>query len=129
MQRSRRPREKARVTIKDVAQKAGVSAMTVSNVFNGTGKFSRETRDRVMAAIAALGYVPSSAARRLVGQHLQAEGDVIDAHVAERLRLFLHAAVLVAEHVGAGAAECDFANGQFSSPFSFKIFSITKREC
>lgn len=67
MQRSRRPREKARVTIKDVAQKAGVSAMTVSNVFNGTGKFSHETRDRVMAAIAALGYVPSSAARRLVG--------------------------------------------------------------
>lgn len=67
MQRSRRPRERARVTIKDVAQKAGVSAMTVSNVFNGTGKFSAETRDRVMAAIAALGYVPNSAARRLVG--------------------------------------------------------------
>lgn len=67
MQRARRPRERARVTIRDVAERAGVSAMTVSNVFNGTGKFSTETRDRVMAAIAALGYVPSSAARRLVG--------------------------------------------------------------
>lgn len=67
MQRSRRPRDGGKVTIKAVAARAGVSAMTVSNVFNGTGKFSRETRDRVMAAIEALGYVPNSAARRLVG--------------------------------------------------------------
>lgn len=67
MQRSRRPRDAARVTIKAVAAEAGVSAMTVSNVFNNTGKFSRETRERVLAAISALGYVPNSAARRLVG--------------------------------------------------------------
>jgi LacI family transcriptional regulator len=67
MQRSRRSRETARVTIKAVAAQAGVSAMTVSNVFNNTGKFSRETRERVLAAIASLGYVPNSAARRLVG--------------------------------------------------------------
>ena len=67
MQRSRRPRDHARVTIKAVAARAGVSAMTVSNVFNGTGKFSRDTRERVLAAIEALGYVPNSAARRLVG--------------------------------------------------------------
>ncbi len=56
-----------RVTIKAVAARAGVSAMTVSNVFNNTGKFSRDTRERVLAAIDALGYVPNSAARRLVG--------------------------------------------------------------
>ncbi|PXA91409.1 LacI family transcriptional regulator [Caulobacter sp. D5] len=63
----RRPREGGKVTIKEVAAHAGVSAMTVSNVFNDTGKFSRETRERVLAAINALGYVPNSAARRLVG--------------------------------------------------------------
>jgi LacI family transcriptional regulator len=71
MQRSRRPRDGGpnggRVTIKAVAAHAGVSAMTVSNVFNSTGKFSRETRERVLASIATLGYVPNSAARRLVG--------------------------------------------------------------
>ncbi len=67
MQRSGRSRDAARVTIKAVAARAGVSAMTVSNVFNSTGKFSRDTRDRVLAAIAELGYVPNSAARRLVG--------------------------------------------------------------
>ena len=66
MQRSRRAHG-ARVTIKAVAAQAGVSAMTVSNVFNNTGKFSRDTRERVLAAIDALGYVPNSAARRLVG--------------------------------------------------------------
>jgi LacI family transcriptional regulator len=66
MQRSRHPRG-GKVTIKAVAAQAGVSAMTVSNVFNNTGKFGRDTRDRVMAAIEALGYVPNSAARRLVG--------------------------------------------------------------
>ena len=67
MQRPRRTRADAKVTIKAVAARAGVSAMTVSNVFNNTGKFSRDTRDRVLAAIEALGYVPNSAARRLVG--------------------------------------------------------------
>lgn len=66
MRRARRARD-GRVTIKAVAAHAGVSAMTVSNVFNNTGKFSRETRERVLAAIAALGYVPNSAARRLAG--------------------------------------------------------------
>jgi LacI family transcriptional regulator len=63
----RRPRGGGKVTIKAVAARAGVSAMTVSNVFNDTGKFSRDTRDRVLAAIEELGYVPNSAARRLVG--------------------------------------------------------------
>jgi LacI family transcriptional regulator len=66
MSRVRRTGQAGRVTIKAVAAHAGVSAMTVSNVFNDTGKFGRETRERVMAAIAELGYVPNSAARRLV---------------------------------------------------------------
>jgi LacI family transcriptional regulator len=67
MHRSERPRAAARVTIKAVAAHAGVSVMTVSNVFNGTGKFGRDTRERVLAAIAELGYVPNASARRLVG--------------------------------------------------------------
>ncbi|WP_103063150.1 LacI family DNA-binding transcriptional regulator [Actinomyces qiguomingii] len=55
-------------TLKDVAARAGVSAMTVSNVINGrTGKVSEPTVARVQEAIAALGYVPSAAARSLAG--------------------------------------------------------------
>ena len=53
------------VTIRAVAQQAGVSAMTVSNVINGAGRASAATVATVRAAIADLGYVPNLAARRL----------------------------------------------------------------
>mgnify|MGYP000164651422 CR=1 FL=1 len=52
-------------TISDVAQRAGVSTMTVSRVINNTGYSSVETRTRVEAAIAELGYVPNALARQL----------------------------------------------------------------
>jgi LacI family transcriptional regulator len=52
-------------TISDVAERAGVSAMTVSRVVNNTGYSSQVTRTRVEAAIAELGYVPNALARQL----------------------------------------------------------------
>lgn len=52
-------------TIRTVAAHAGVSAMTVSNVINVRGKVGEETRRRVQAAIAELGYLPNMAARGL----------------------------------------------------------------
>lgn len=53
-------------TIKDVAAKAGVSAMTVSRVINNRSGVRPETREAVEAAIAELAYVPNPAARKLV---------------------------------------------------------------
>ncbi len=53
------------ITIRAVAERAGVSAMTVSNVINGAGRASPATAANVRAAIAELGYVPNLAARRL----------------------------------------------------------------
>lgn len=44
------------VTIKDVAALAGVSTSTVSRVCNGNTATTRETRERVLKAIAELGY-------------------------------------------------------------------------
>lgn len=55
------------VTLRSVAERAGVSAMTVSNVINGKGRVGRDTIDRVKAVIGELGYVPNIAARQLVG--------------------------------------------------------------
>jgi DNA-binding LacI/PurR family transcriptional regulator len=52
-------------TMKDVAERAGVSAQTVSAVINGDGRISAETSERVRAAIKALGYRPYSVARSL----------------------------------------------------------------
>ncbi|HLH84467.1 MAG TPA: LacI family DNA-binding transcriptional regulator [Trebonia sp.] len=53
------------VGIKDVAQHAGVSVGTVSNVINRPDLVAPETRVRVQAAIDLLGYVRSEAARSL----------------------------------------------------------------
>lgn len=55
----------SRITLHDVAAAAGVSAKTVSNVVNGTGRVGEETRARVQQAIAQLGYRPNLAARGL----------------------------------------------------------------
>lgn len=53
------------IGIKDVAQLAGVSVGTVSNVLNRPDSVSRAKRDLVQQAIAQLGYVPNNAARQL----------------------------------------------------------------
>ena len=47
-----------RVTIHDVAEDAGVSAMTVSRVINESPRVSAETRRRVQASVAKLGLRP-----------------------------------------------------------------------
>ena len=52
-------------TIRDVAERAGVSTMTVSRVLNNSGYASQETRSRVEAAIAEIGYIPNTLARSL----------------------------------------------------------------
>lgn len=56
------------VTLKDVAQHAGVSTKTVSRVVNNQGEISQVTRQRVQTAIHDLGYRPNILARSLVNQ-------------------------------------------------------------
>jgi LacI family transcriptional regulator len=58
--------KKKSVTIKEVAQAAGVSAQTVSRVLNARPDVSMETRQRIQAIIADLGYSPNSVARSLI---------------------------------------------------------------
>ncbi|MTE24311.1 LacI family DNA-binding transcriptional regulator [Microbacterium sp. ZXX196] len=53
------------VSIRDVANQAGVSVGTVSNVLNRPESVAAHTVDRVRAAIDALGYVRNDAARQL----------------------------------------------------------------
>ena len=56
---------KKRVTIKDVAARAGVSYQTVSRVINNRPDVTDETRTRVQQAIVEMAYRPSLAARAL----------------------------------------------------------------
>jgi len=53
------------VSMGDVAQHAGVSQRTVSNVVNGYVHVAPATRARVEASLVALGYRPNAAARQL----------------------------------------------------------------
>ena len=54
---------KNRVTIRDVAAAANVSVATVSYVLNGKKKVSEETRQKILAVIDELGFVPDLNAR------------------------------------------------------------------
>jgi DNA-binding LacI/PurR family transcriptional regulator len=53
------------VGLREVAELAGVSMRTVSNVVRGTGRASASTRARVLQAVDELGYRPNPAARGL----------------------------------------------------------------
>lgn len=62
------------VKIKDVADEAGVSTMTVSRVMNKPDVVAEETRIRVQEAIQRLGFYPNAIARSLKSQRAFALG-------------------------------------------------------
>ena len=60
-------RRRNSVTIREVAEDAGVSLQTVSRVINREPNVRQQMRDRVQSSIDRLGYVPSLAAQRMSG--------------------------------------------------------------
>ncbi|HEX6773084.1 MAG TPA: LacI family DNA-binding transcriptional regulator [Acidobacteriaceae bacterium] len=64
--RSKTSKPRARMDIRDVAQRAGVSISTVSRVTNRKGSVNREMTDRVWRAVRELNYQPDPQARALV---------------------------------------------------------------
>ncbi len=90
------------VTRDDVARKAGVSPSTVSYVINGGPRpVSEATREKVLRAIAELGYRPNAVARSLRRQRTSILGliipDIINPYFAQ-----------VAQGIEAAAFERDF---------------------
>lgn len=65
------------VTIRDVAKLAGVSVATVSRVLNNPAIASKEARDLVLHAVAALGYRPNANAQALATQSSDTIGVVV----------------------------------------------------
>jgi DNA-binding LacI/PurR family transcriptional regulator len=88
--------EAVAVGLREVAAFSGVSIKTVSNVVNCHVHVAPATRARVQAAIAALGYVPNSAARQLRGGRsgviALAVPDLRSPYVAELAGLIVRAA-------------------------------------
>lgn len=66
------------VTIKDVAQRAGVSPKTVSRVINGESHVRAEVRDTVRRVVAELDYRPNAFARSLSSSRSYLLGLLID---------------------------------------------------
>src|ERR1039457_6464540 len=64
-------------TIYDVARAAEVSIASVSRVLNGSRNPRQETKDRVLQAVAELGFVPDGAARALSARLKEVVGVVI----------------------------------------------------
>lgn len=85
-----------RATVRDVANLAGVSPKTVSNVINGVIPVRPETRARVEAALVELDYVPNMSARGLrngrSGNIAIALPDLSTAYSAELARWFVELA-------------------------------------
>jgi Transcriptional regulators len=68
-----------KVTIKEVAQAAGVSIGTVSRVLNGKDRVSQATRAKVQAAVESLDFKPDLTARAMIHKQTQSIGLVVPA--------------------------------------------------
>jgi len=66
-----------RVTLKDVAKKAGVSAITVSRVVNNYAGVREQVRKKVAAAISDIGYIPNRSASALASSRSKLIGVLI----------------------------------------------------
>lgn len=87
-----------RVTLRDVAERAGVSPMTVSNVINGNrARVSPETIERVRRIAAELGYVPSASARSLSARSSRLIGLLVPTADEDSLMLSPHNVAMVGQ--------------------------------
>ena len=65
------------ISIREVAQLAGVSASTVSRVMNGTAKVDPEKKERVLRVIEETGFVPNEVARTLFRKSAKTIGVIV----------------------------------------------------
>lgn len=65
MSRKPRPRAGSGVTLQQIGEAVGVSAITVSRALRNPEQVSEELRDKILAAVDRLGYVPNRQARSL----------------------------------------------------------------
>ena len=123
----------AAATLKDVAERAGVSIKTVSNVVRGAPRVSDSTRSRVLRAVDELGYRPNPSARRLrtgrsglialVVPELATPYFAELAHHVRREATLLGLTVLTEESLGDTAEELRPANGVGASLLDGVILS------
>lgn len=102
-------------TIIDVARKAGVSPSTVTHTLNGKRPVSKEKKDRILAVIDELGYVPSWHASRLK----QENSGIIGCYVTDITETFVNQIVKGIEKglVGSGLSLLFVTGVEFNNDF------------
>lgn len=93
----------SRVTLRDVAERAGVSTAATSQALNGRGSLRAETRERIKAIAAELGYSPNKSATALRSGRTMSIGFVVAASSLQDGRRALQRARQLDALVGAGA--------------------------
>lgn len=66
------------VTLKEIAERSGVSIATVSNILNGKSNFSEETKEKILQVIKETGYKPNYMARTLRARKTNTIGLIVD---------------------------------------------------
>ncbi|MBR9728987.1 LacI family DNA-binding transcriptional regulator [Shewanella intestini] len=103
-----------RARLKDVAQRAGVSMMTVSRVLNQDDKVSAKTREKVLSIANSMGYRPNVSARRLASNKSFFIGLLYDnpsqAYISQFLLSALHSCRSKGYHLIVEKADDDIEN-------------------
>lgn len=95
-----------RVTIKEVAKRAGVSIATVSRVLNGLGGYGEDTCRLIERTVQELGYQPNTAARTLKTNQSNLLGFVLPVAQTTSLECILYGFEREAEKAGYQVIVC-----------------------
>ena len=110
------PEKSKQSTMRDVAEMAGVSLMTVSRVLSNEGKVSDNTRERVMQAVDSLNYKLNISARSLSSSKSFVLGFFYDLSVGGFIREYLIATMLRCNELGYHLIlePCDFSESDIN---------------
>jgi len=104
-------------TMREVAERAGVSAKTVSRVINHKRYISADVRSRVEAAVAELAYVPNSLARTFRSGRDAAVGIAVPDVADPFFAVVIHAIERIARERGAAVFVTSLGDdGQYEQP-------------
>jgi LacI family transcriptional regulator len=98
---------KMKVSLRDVARRAGVSPMTVSRVINNAPSVRPRTRERVEEVIALMGYIPNRLAQGLISQRTGTIGLILPDVANPFFALVLRAAEITARREGYRVLVCN----------------------
>ena len=110
-----------KLTIKDVAKKAGVSCATVSKALSGSPEISEATRERVIRLSAEMGYTPNALARSMIIKRTNTIGLVVPSLQNPYMSEFTSHAEIRAREAGYNLMVC---NSSYDKETERKVLTL-----